>query len=113
MQANDQQMQTYANERIRVRAEQMRALLNSCRDDKAAIEDIYDRAVNGAAWADNRTDGPPELLTQQDHLTYNAIITNLTNIIDGSGENQATLAGYVTELRGNWAAFQSACVRSI
>lgn len=38
MAANDQQMQQFVNERIRVRAEQFRALINSCRDDVAAID---------------------------------------------------------------------------
>lgn len=52
--ATDTQMQAYADQRIRVRAEAFRALLNGFRDDKAAIDDVYDRAANGSAWADAR-----------------------------------------------------------
>lgn len=58
MAATDAQMQAYCDQRIRVRAEQVRALVNSMRDDKAAIDAAYDRAANGAAWTDARTDGP-------------------------------------------------------
>lgn len=101
MSANDQQMQIYASERIRVRAEQFRSLINSCRDDKAAIDAAYDRAANGATWNDNRTDGPPKLLDSQDFLVFNAFISDfLTQIDSGTMHN-------------NLAVFQSACVRSI
>lgn len=117
-QANDAQMQQYANERIRVRAEQFRALVNACRDDQAAIDDIYDRAVNGDPWADNRTDGPPTLLDQQDMLVYNTVLYQFLKIIDGTetGTEQEIAnqrAAYVADLRANWDQFQAACVRSV
>lgn len=117
-QANDAQMQQYANERIRVRAEQFRALVNACRDDQQAITDIYDRAANGAAWADNRTDGPPTLLDQQDMLVYNTVLYQFLKIIDGTetGTEQEIAnqrSAYVGDLRANWAQFQAACVRSV
>lgn len=107
-QATDQQMQTYADERVRVRAEQARALVASMRDDKAALDSIYDRAANGAAWDDNRTDGPPKLLTSQDMLVYNSVATLLLKCVDGT----ATLDD-VSQLAANWAVFQSACVRPV
>jgi hypothetical protein len=100
-QANDAQMQQYANERIRVRAEQFRALINACRDDKAAIDDVYDRAANGAAWADDRTDGPPQLLVSQDFLTFNAFITNFLTAVDSGA------------LSGDRDQFLAACVRPV
>lgn len=105
-QATDQQMQTYANERIRVRAEQLRALVNAMRDDKASIDAVYDRAANGAAWNDNRTDGPPKLLGSQDILVYNAYISKFLACVDGTA-----VTGDVTEMHSNLAVFQSACVR--
>lgn len=107
-QANDTQMQHYCDERIRVRAEQARALIAALRDDKLAIEDAYDRAANGAAWNDARTDGPPTLLASQDVLVYNSVATLLLRCIDGTASEQD-----VADLAGNWAVFQSACVRPI
>lgn len=97
-QANDAQMQQYANERVRVRAEQLRAVLLAMKDDKAAIDDIYDRAANGAAWNDSRTDGPPSLLSSSDMLTYNSYITALIPNIEDAA---------------NWAVILSACVRPV
>ena len=112
MAANDTQMQTFASERIRVRAEQFRAIINACRDDKAAIDAVYDRAANGAAWTDARTDGPPKLLASQDILVFNAFISDFLAVIDGTGD-AAAKAGHVDGVHGNLAVFQSACVRPL
>jgi hypothetical protein len=75
MSATDAQMQHYCDERVRTRAEQLRAVVNALRDDKAAIDSVYDRAANGSTWADARADGPPKLLASQDVLTYNSVAT--------------------------------------
>jgi hypothetical protein len=106
--ATDQQMQQYANERVRVRAEQCRALVNALNDDKLAIDDVFERAVGANPWADARTDGPPSLLNQQDILTYNAVATILLKCVDGTATLQE-----VSDLSANWPAFQSACVRPV
>ncbi len=84
--ATDQQVQTYVNTRLRVRAEQCRALLAALLDDKAAIDDVYAACAQGSpTWADNRTDGPPHLLAPSDVLGYNAFITALIpNIRDAA-----------------------------
>lgn len=109
MAATDQQVQTYVNERIRPRAEQCRALVNSLRDDKAAIDDVYAAVVQAEpTWADNRNDGPPKLLTPQDVLVYNAVISLLLKCVDGT----ATLQD-VSDLHANWPVFMSACVRPV
>lgn len=108
MAANDVQMQHYADERIRVRAEQFRALINSCRDDKSSIDAVYDRAANGAAWSDSRTDGPPKLLASQDVLVFNAFISLFLKCIDGTATAQD-----VADMHSNLAVFQSACVRPV
>lgn len=108
MAATDQQMQQYCDERIRVRAEASRALVNSLRDDKSAIEAVFDRAANGPPWADARTDGPPKLLDQQDVLVYNSVATLLLKCVDGT----ATLQD-VADLAANWAQYQSGCVRPV
>ena len=101
MAATDQQMQHFADERIRVRAEQFRALINACRDDKAAIDAVYERANVGAAWNDNRTDGPPKLLGSQDFLVFNAFISDFLAQVDSGA------------MHNNLAVFQAACVRSL
>lgn len=108
MAANDTQMQVYCDTRIRPRAQQIRALIAALRDDKAALDEVYDRAANGAPWADARTDGPPNLLTQQDVLVYNTIATQLLACIDGTAN-----AGAVTELHANLPVFLSACVHAL
>lgn len=108
MPATDQQMQTYCDERIRPRAEQCRSLVNALRDDKVAIDAAYDRAANGTAWADARTDGPPKLLASADVLTFNTVMTLLLKCVDGTATAQD-----VADLNSNWAAFQAACVRAV
>ena len=39
--ATNEQVQAFVNERVRVRAEQIRALVLAMEDDKAVIDDIY------------------------------------------------------------------------
>lgn len=105
--ATDQQVQTYVNERLRIRAEQFRELVESCRDDKIAIEDVFEACnQQNPTWADNRNDGPPKLLTPQDVLAYNTILFMFLALVDGTltNENKGHFAG-------NWAGFQEACVR--
>lgn len=85
-QATDQQMQTFASDRLRTGAEAVRALVLRMESDKAAMDDIFARATNGPVWADTRTDGPPHLLSEQDHLKWNAFITDITAAIKGHAE---------------------------
>ena len=106
--ATDQQMQQYANERIRVRAEQARAFIAALRDDSAAIADVYARANAGAAWNDARTDGPPKLLASADVLVFNTVTLALLKCLDGTASSQD-----VTDLNANWPVFQAACVRPV
>lgn len=108
--ATDQQVQQYVNERLRVRAEQFRALAISCADDKAALNDVYDACepANEATWTDDRNDGPPRLLTAQDVLVYNTMLTVFAKVIAGTASEAE-----VIEFGVNWATFQSACVRPV
>jgi hypothetical protein len=92
-------MQDYCDQRIRVRAEQVRALLASMQDDKAAIDDVYARASDAnSPWADARTDGPPHLLVSSDVLQYNAFITDLIAAIQNDAQ---------------WPVLSKACVRPV
>lgn len=75
MAASNLQIQQWANERTRVRAEQIRALLLAIEDDRASFDDVYaGLTAPGADWTDERTDGPPNLLTRDDLLGINAFI---------------------------------------
>ncbi len=108
--ATDQQVQTYVNERLRVRAEQFRAINLAMTDDKIAITDVYDACepAVSATWDDERTDGPPRLLTAQDVLVYNTILALWPKFRDGTATAQD-----VADFAANWPTFQTACVRAL
>jgi hypothetical protein len=80
--ATDQQMQSYADSRIRPFAEALRSLLAQAQDDLTAITDEFARAGAGPIWHDNRLDGPPHLLASgpgasPDDLTnFNQVLTD-------------------------------------
>lgn len=115
--ATDQQMQAYCDQRIRPFAEAARALYLAAKDDSAAIGDEYARATSATAWADNRADGPPHLLQSgnaanpDDLLNFNAFITALFTIIDGTAP--ANDAANAATLRSTWSVLQRACVRPV
>lgn len=106
--ATNQQMQRFCDERIRPAAEQFRGLVASIRDHLAAITDEYARANGVTPWLDARTDGPPKLLASQDLLVFNAYATLFLKCVDGTATT-----GDVSDMHGNLAVFQSACVRPI
>lgn len=109
MAATNQQVQVYCDSRIRPRAEQFRALAIACADDKLAIEDVYQNVVDAeSTFEDSRTDGPPSLLTRQDVLVYNSIISIYAKIIAGTATAQD-----VIDFAANWPVFQAACVRGV
>lgn len=113
--ATDIQMQKFADERVRVFAEQFRALLVAARDHRSSIDDIYARAVSNDRWTDGRTDGPPHLLQSgnsanpDDMLNFNTFCASLLDIIDGVGTDATNAAN----LRANWAVLVDACVRPV
>lgn len=75
MAASDQQVQQYVDERVRRRAEQIRALLLAMEDDRSAIDDVYAAlTAPSPTWDDERTDGPPHLLTPADVLAWNTFL---------------------------------------
>lgn len=85
--ANNAQVQHFVDERIRVRAEQIRSLYVAIKDDKAAIDDVYG-ALNqqSPTWTDSRTDGPPHLLTPSDVLAINAFYDSIISAVDNQGQ---------------------------
>jgi hypothetical protein len=113
--ATNIQVQKYCDERIRVFAEQFRAVIAAGRDHKSAIDDIYARAAGSNAWADARTDGPPHLLkcgnasNPDDVLNFNSFVAALLDIFDGVGTDATNAA----TLRANWNVLVDACVRPV
>lgn len=105
--ADNTQMQAYADQRVRVRAEVWRDLIAAVRDDKAAVDSVYERAVSASAWTDARTDGPPKKLASQDILSYNTFITLLLKLVD-----TGLTAQEVTDLRTQLAPLSTMCVRA-
>lgn len=113
--ATNAQMQVFANERIRVRAEQARALRAALLDDRAAIDDAYARATGSSRWDDARTDGPPHLLqsgnsaSPDDLLNFNTFASLVEKFFAGTfaSLNEANSAA------ANWAVLTRACVRPL
>lgn len=87
--ATDQQVQAFVDQRIRVHAELARALLLAFEDNISAIDDVYEALTQqNPTWEDNRSDGPPHLLTGADVLAFNTFM----NDIKTAFRNNAQLA---------------------
>lgn len=113
--ANDAQMQQFANERLRPRAEQLRALFAAAADDRASIDDVYARAVSNSRWDDARADGPPHLLqsgnsaSPDDMLNYNTALALIEKFRTGTFADLSEANSFA----GLWAVLQDACVRPV
>lgn len=113
--ATNQQMQQFANERLRVFAEQIRAVFIAAADHQSVIDDIYARAVSDDRWNDARTDGPPHLLqsgdsaSPDDMLNFNSALVRVLQFRAGTFAN----VGEANEFAALWAVLQDACVRPV
>lgn len=107
--ATDQQVQTFVDQRLRPRCEAFRNLIAAIQDDQNAIGDVY-AAVTQATptWTDNRTDGPPHLLTPSDVAALNTIESVLLKINAGT----ATTTD-VQNMFGQLPILEKACVRPV
>ncbi len=107
MRATDQQVQQFVNDRVRQRCEQIRALYLACKDDKAAIDDVYQALSVSPTWGDVRTDAPAHLMTPGDVLAWNAFITGFIALVEGGNvaDMQAAAAQYPKVLQG--------CIRGV
>jgi len=107
--ATNQQVQTFVNERFRPFAEAARALYLQAKDNRAAIDDVYSAcAQQTPTWTDVRNDGPPHLLVPQDVLSWNAFMANIIMAIEGTADGNT-----LSQISGNWATVQKACVRGV
>lgn len=94
--ATDLQVQRYADDRVRPRAEQIRALLLAMEDDKSSIDDVYQALTQASpTWSDVRTDGPPHLLTGNDVLAWNTFVTEVVAAIRGNAQLPVVLKACV------------------
>lgn len=98
MAASDQQVQSFVDTRIRVRAEAIRALEVAMSDDIASIDDVYNALANNPTWEDNRTDGPPHLMTPSDVLAINSFLHDIRDAIVNNAQ---------------YPIVQKACVRPV
>lgn len=107
--ATNQQVQAYCDNRIRVRMEQVRALVENIKDDQASIADIYANVNDPAStFADGRTDGPPHLLAKSDVLSYNAFTALFLKCLAGTA-----ITADVQQLAANLPVCLLACVRPL
>lgn len=110
--ATDAQMQVFADTRVRVRAEAIRALRTACLDDRASLDDVYARAIGTNRWSDKRID-PPHLLisgnsaSPDDMLVYNTFISLFEKFMTGTFQN----VDEANNAAAQWAVLQRACVR--
>lgn len=113
--ATNQQMQVYADTRLRPFAELLRAVKLAALDHQSAIDDIYARAVGTSRWDDGRLDGPPHLLksgnsaSPDDMLNFNSILYKLNQLFTGTFGSQAE----ANEFAAQWNVLVDACVRSV
>jgi hypothetical protein len=99
MSATNQQVQQFVNERVRVRAEQIRNLLAAMKDDIASIGDVYAALATDPTWTDDRPDGPPFLLSPSDVLGWNAFVSDTITAMDAHGQLPVVLKGCVRPFR--------------
>jgi hypothetical protein len=102
------------DQRVRPRCEQFRTLLALVADDKASIDDVY-QAVSQQTptWTDNRTDGPPHLLVPNDVLSFNTVISCLTQIRNNTFVNDADRVACINALVGQMPVVLKSCVRPL
>lgn len=97
MEATNEQVQTFVNERLRPFAERARALYLLSVDHRAAIDDVYENLTTSPTWTDDRTDGPPHLLVPNDVLAMNSFMAAFNTFVEGNAE---------------WAIILKACVHA-
>lgn len=122
--ATNQQMQNFCDQRIRPFAEAWELLIAQARSHKAAIDDIYSRAVGTNAWNDGRSDGPPHLMqagnsqSPDDVLAFNSLVTGILALadgeaLDGSSPDATEKAAVYDAVKGNLATLSRAVVNVI
>ncbi len=101
MAATVEQVQAFADQRVRPHSEMARTLALMFSDDIAVIEDVYNALnVQSPEWSDSRTDGPPHLLTPADILAYNSFMHDIRDAIVNNAQYPVILKACVRPVTG-------------
>ncbi|HEX5323840.1 MAG TPA: hypothetical protein VFW40_08650 [Capsulimonadaceae bacterium] len=85
--ATDPQVQNFCNEVLRPLCEATRDLQNRYAAALASIGDVYANVTQQSpTWTDNRTDGPPHLMTPGDVINLNGFFTRVIAAMTGDGQ---------------------------
>jgi len=82
--ATNEQVQVFADTRIRPGCEQIRNLYLKLKDDQAVFDDIYGNISTDPDWVDSRPDAPPHLMTPNDMLAWNTFASRFVEFIEGT-----------------------------
>lgn len=114
MEATNEQMQAYADGRVRPFAEHLRALFIEAADNQSAIDDVYARGAGNSRWDDNRTDPPHKLQSgnaanPDDMLNFNTVLDRLNRLKTGTFQT----VEQANDFAGLWNVLIDACVRPV
>lgn len=94
--ATNQQIQAFADERMRQWAESCRSLYIKAQDHISNIDDVYASLVaDNPTWADTNAGNPPHLLTANDMLAWNAFIHDFVTFMQGNAGTPVVLKACV------------------
>lgn len=114
MPATPQQVQAYADSRIRPRCEQIRALLLALEDDLATITEIRDSANDPTfIWTDSRGDSPPRYLVKSDVSGYANFAQQLVAILRGTLANDVQRVAAANMIASAMPIVLRSCVRGV
>lgn len=86
MPADNNQVQRFADERVRPHCELARALYIRLKDDRSAIDDIYAYLAGQNDYSDQRIDGPPHLLSGNDILAFNTFAADFVAFVEANSQ---------------------------
>lgn len=99
--ATNTQVQRWSDERTRVRAEQARTLVHALEGDTGDVFESVFLNLNGSPdWEDDRTDGPPNLMTPGDLLAVNSFCADVLAYIKAHGSYPNILKACVRPVGG-------------
>ncbi len=109
MAATNEQVQNYVDQRVRPRAEQIRSLYLRCKDDQAALGDIFANLISSPDWVDNRPDSPPHMAIPNDVFAWNIFAAQFIAFVEGTFPDVAT----ANSASAHYPVIQQLCVRPI
>jgi hypothetical protein len=99
--ATDAQVQRFVDDRTRVRAEAIRALVFAFTDDIASVDDVYAALnVGSPTWVDANSSAPPHMLLASDVLGIHAFVTDIKAAMIAHGQYPIVLKACVRPVLG-------------